>query len=133
MLSPVPIAAAAILDAAWGRVALFGVPLAVLWRLSARPGRGGSQFRRRIGIARAGIASRCGEAGGGSAVVLLLATAIPLMLLIVQSIGDIPSEPLGGGAAREMILGVGRPLILLRGRGGPHGDRPRAAKPQASF
>jgi GntP family gluconate:H+ symporter len=35
------------------------------------------------------------------------------MMLIVQSIGDIPSEPLGGGAAREMILGVGRPLILF--------------------
>ena len=30
LFSPVPIAAAAILDAAWGRVALFGLPLALL-------------------------------------------------------------------------------------------------------
>ena len=44
---------------------------------------------------------------------LLLATAIPLVLLMVQSLGDIPSEPLGGGPARELVLGIGRPLILF--------------------
>ena len=44
---------------------------------------------------------------------LVVATAIPLALLIVQSLGDIPSEPLGGGTAREMVIGVGRPLVLL--------------------
>jgi gluconate:H+ symporter, GntP family len=31
----------------------------------------------------------------------------------VQSLGDIPSEPLGGGTARELVIGVGRPLVLL--------------------
>ena len=51
--------------------------------------------------------------GGWSAAVLAVATAIPLLLLIVQSLGDIPSEPLGGGTAREMVIGVGRPLVLL--------------------
>jgi GntP family gluconate:H+ symporter len=30
-----------------------------------------------------------------------------------QSIGAMPSEPLGGGTARELVLGVGRPLILF--------------------
>ena len=114
VLAPVPIAAAAILDAAWGRVALFGLPLAVL--LAAF----GAAWARWIAAFGAASVSPAPELhpvaekqGGGSAVVLLLATAIPLMMLIVQSIGDIPSEPLGGGAAREMILGVGRPLILF--------------------
>jgi GntP family gluconate:H+ symporter len=32
---------------------------------------------------------------------------------MVQSLGDIPSEPLGGGPARELVLGIGRPLILF--------------------
>jgi GntP family gluconate:H+ symporter len=32
---------------------------------------------------------------------------------MVQSIGDIPSEPFGGGPSRERIIGVGRPLILF--------------------
>jgi len=32
---------------------------------------------------------------------------------MVQSLGDIPSEPLGGGPRRELILAVGRPLILF--------------------
>jgi GntP family gluconate:H+ symporter len=45
--------------------------------------------------------------------VLVAATAVPLALLIVQSLGDIPSEPLGGGTARELVIGVGRPLVLL--------------------
>ena len=44
---------------------------------------------------------------------LVVATAVPLALLIFQSLGDIPSEPLGGGTAREMVIGVGRPLVLL--------------------
>ena len=44
---------------------------------------------------------------------LVVATAVPLALLILQSLGDIPSEPLGGGTAREMVIGVGRPLVLL--------------------
>jgi GntP family gluconate:H+ symporter len=30
-----------------------------------------------------------------------------------QSIGAVPSEPLGGGTARELVLGIGRPLILF--------------------
>jgi GntP family gluconate:H+ symporter len=50
---------------------------------------------------------------GWSAAVLMTATAIPILMLIVQSLGDIPSEPLGGGSAREAVLGVGRPLLLF--------------------
>ncbi len=46
-------------------------------------------------------------------VVLILAIAVPLLLLMVQSLGDMPSEPLGGGPTRELIIGIGRPLILF--------------------
>jgi gluconate:H+ symporter, GntP family len=42
-----------------------------------------------------------------------VATAIPLLMLMFQSLGDIPSEPLGGGTAREAVLGAGRPLVLF--------------------
>jgi gluconate:H+ symporter, GntP family len=53
------------------------------------------------------------KASGWAAAVLVVATIVPLALLIFQSLGDIPSEPLGGGTAREMVIGVGRPLVLL--------------------
>src|SRR5262249_20897551 len=49
----------------------------------------------------------------GNPIFLILAIAIPLLLLMVQSIGDMPSEPLGGGSRRELVIGIGRPLILF--------------------
>jgi GntP family gluconate:H+ symporter len=114
LLSPVPIAAAAILGAEWARVVLFGLPVALLMVAF------GAVLARWLPIIRG--ASRlpmkephplAAERSGGSAIVLLLATAIPLLMLMMQSLGDLPSEPLGGGAAREMVLGLGRPLILF--------------------
>ena len=53
------------------------------------------------------------ERGGGAPLVLILAIAVPLLLLMLQSLGDMPSEPLGGGHTRDLILGIGRPLILF--------------------
>jgi GntP family gluconate:H+ symporter len=114
LLTPVPIAAVAILGADWRRVALFGLPLAIL--LAGF----GAAYARCPPLA--GTASEASAAepqtsaekrNGGSAIALLLAIAAPLLLLMVQSLGDIPSEPLGGGPTRELILGVGRPLILF--------------------
>ena len=113
LFSPVPIAAASILGARWDRVALFGLPIALV--LAA------------FGAAWAHWFSPSGEAQSPAkdlrandraksawpATVLLLAVAVPLLLLMLQSIGDIPSEPLGGGTDRERILGLGRPLILF--------------------
>jgi GntP family gluconate:H+ symporter len=115
LFSPVPIAAAAILDAAWGRVALFGLPLALLLVVV------GAIWTRWLSIAAAPqtatpeppATSAAEQRSGWSAAILLVATVIPLLLLMVQSLGDIPSEPLGGGTAREMVIGVGRPLVLL--------------------
>jgi len=114
LLAPVPIAAGAILDAAWGRVALFGLPIALLL---AAVGAVWAQWIASFGTASQGSVLESDPASekrsGGSAVVLLLATVIPLLMLMVQSIGDIPSEPFGGGPSRERIIGVGRPLILF--------------------
>jgi GntP family gluconate:H+ symporter len=118
LLSPVVIAAVAILDAPWARVALFGLPVAVL---SAAFGAVWSGYwaRRQPIPATASppdlqeLDSIVEKQSGGSAIVLLLATLIPLLMLIVQSVGAFPSEPLGGGTARELVLGVGRPLILF--------------------
>jgi gluconate:H+ symporter, GntP family len=41
-----------------------------------------------------------------------LALAIPLLLLVVQSTAQMPSEPLGKGGAREFYTGISKPLIL---------------------
>jgi gluconate:H+ symporter, GntP family len=113
LISPVPIAAASILDAPWSRVALFGVPLAVL--LAGL----GAVWSSWLSVADAAPqappapSSAAPKDNAWSAFVLAVAIAIPLALLIFQSLGDIPSEPLGGGTAREMVIGVGRPLVLL--------------------
>jgi gluconate:H+ symporter, GntP family len=118
LLAPVPIAAAAILGAEWYRLAFFGVPLAVLLAaFAAIFARWGSAFASAPPpLAQQGVDELLpGEEKKGRSfpVVLILATAIPLLLLMVQSIGDMPTEPLGGGPARELVLGIGRPLILF--------------------
>jgi len=119
LFAPVPVAATAILGAPWSRVALFGVPVAIL--LAAL----GAALAARLPLAKStaappGFPPAIAAAPGDAAprprtrsVILLFATAVPLMLLIVQSLGDIPSEPLGGGPAREFILGLGRPVTLF--------------------
>ena len=114
LVSPVQIAAASILDAGWGRLALFGLPLALLLVAC------GAAWGRWLSVAGASPHPSIEEQhpilqkqGGWSAIVLVFATAIPLLMLMVQSLGDIPSEPLGGGPARELLLGVGRPLVLF--------------------
>ena len=111
VFSPVPIAAVAILDASWLRVALYGVPLVLV--LAAF---GAAWSRWSSGEAKAPTPAPP-TVGAAQHVwprlVLILAVAVPIALQIAQSIGDIPSEPLGGGGSRELVIGVGRPLILL--------------------
>ena len=102
----------------------------VATRCSVRPAAGGSARRLWRGLRAAAIDDRrrgpiiAAAAGkrrptsrperpSGSPLVLILAITVPLLLLMVQSVGDIPSEPLGGGPTRELILGIGRPLILF--------------------
>jgi gluconate:H+ symporter, GntP family len=117
LFSPVPMVAGSILGASWGKLALFGTPIAIVlvvvgfvWSRS---------FRGTEEIAPAPSANdQPAETAPASSswrpvASLVLATIIPLTLLMVQSLGDIPSEPLGGGPARELIIGLGRPLVLF--------------------
>ncbi len=114
LFSPVPIAAASILDAAWGRVALFGWPVAVLLVVI------GAAWARWLPVVDATPPSLIEEPrpsapkrAGWGAIVFIVAIVIPLLMLMEQSIGTMPSEPLGGGTARELVIGVGRPLSLF--------------------
>ena len=111
LFSPVPMAAASIFDAAWGRVVLCGLPLAIVlaafsvgWARLLAAGA--------ASLPSPGAAPVVEKRAGWSALVFVVATAIPLAMLIEQSLGDIPSEPLGGGPARELVLAAGRPLYL---------------------
>jgi gluconate:H+ symporter, GntP family len=114
LFAPVPVAATAIIGADWGRVALFGAPLALLLAaFGAVFARWPSGFKAEEDQPTTERRPRAGDGSTGSSIALLLAAAIPLLMLIEQSLGDIPSEPLGGGPARELVLGIGRPLMLF--------------------
>jgi GntP family gluconate:H+ symporter len=103
--SPVLVAATTILAADWRLVLAIGLPCAVLLLLVANAfGKGRQQH-----FAPAPIAQARGLPAAG----LVAVTVALICLLIVQSFGDIPSEPFGGGSARELLLGLGRPFILL--------------------
>ncbi len=104
--SPVVIAAMAILGAPWQRVLAFGVPVAAL-----STGAGAVLAIRMLPAGDAAmVAEGRARTGTGACV---LASLVMAAMLIVQSVGDFPSEPLGGGASRELVLGIGRPLIVL--------------------
>jgi GntP family gluconate:H+ symporter len=105
--SPVLIAATAILAAPWMRVLAYGVPLAVA------AGAGGAVFAAwatREDFAP--VAPGPGVAKGPWPAIVA-SCGVMALLLCVASLGDIPSEPLGGGSSRELILGLGRPMIVL--------------------
>jgi GntP family gluconate:H+ symporter len=109
-LSPIPIAAAAILGADWQHVAMFGTPVAIL---SAAIGLAWARLALPLKSAAPDQSRLEDKSGGKSAAVMLTACFVPLLMLMMQSIGDMPSEPLGGGTHRELVLGIGRPLALF--------------------
>lgn len=101
--APGPVAAAAILQAPLVPVFALGAPLAILLALL-----GGALARRAVDVPSP---PRSGATAGPWLVVIPL--LLPLVFLFVQSIGQIPSEPLGGGHTREFLIGIGRPAFLL--------------------
>ncbi len=116
--APPMIAAVSILGAGWSAAITLGLPVAVaaalvgmvFVRLAAAPLRDAPPVEAAAAVA--GAEPR----GLGPAVAALALVAVTLTvvgLTIVQSLGDIPSEPFGGGRARETLLGAGRPLVLL--------------------
>jgi GntP family gluconate:H+ symporter len=116
VLSPVAIAAVSILGADWQRVALLGGPMAIVLTVFAAlfsrtlPTLGAAPLppHEPENDARPVVAKHA-----ISAVMLLLATIIPLLMEMARSLADIPSEPLGGEPGLELIVTIGAPLVLL--------------------
>lgn len=92
--SPLAVAAASVVHVDIATMAKIAVPVAIVaaavgWGLFAR----GDTEPGRLSLGWAAI-------------------AIPIALLIVQSIAQMPSEPLGKGGAREFYTGISKPLVL---------------------
>ncbi len=107
--SPLPIAALAILGGDWLHGLMFGLPVA-----AAQIALGMVMARRCPDVAPVAAESPDTPGHPGRAALgVALALVIMIALIIGQSLGQIPSEPLGGGQVRENLLGLGRPMILL--------------------
>jgi GntP family gluconate:H+ symporter len=118
--APGPVAATAILSADLGRVALWGGGLAAIlcvcgWTFAAaaRPAPAASSD-----VPVEAPDPPPATAGRRGALVAALPILLPLLLLTISSLGHMPSEPLGGGATRELLITLGRPITLLLVAGG---------------
>lgn len=112
--APVMLATTTILAADWRLGLAYGLPAALI---SLAVG---------LGIARAStsdapapadftatIRGTALHAPRRAALALIVVSVGLAALLITQSLGDIASEPLGGGSNREFLLALGRPPVLL--------------------
>jgi gluconate:H+ symporter, GntP family len=117
VFSPVAIASISILGADWSRTALVGIPLAVLLAGFAVIFAGRLPTVDASPLAEPPIEdlppATTKKAGAWSAILLVLAALVPLLLLMVASLGDIPTEPLGGEPRLDWIIADGRPLTLF--------------------
>jgi len=111
LLLPAPpaVAAMAILGAEPGRMLLYGLPATLL--AAAGGWIWAWYFAGRTEAPPAAPAVPL--AGPRGLALALLPVAASLALLLVSAFGHIPSEPLGGGGTRAMLLGLGRPALLL--------------------
>lgn len=115
--APGPVAAAAILSADLWQTALWGAMVALAaaaagWVFSLFAG-GWLSRPAKQAIAVPAPPQKAGAASLLAALAGLLPIVLPLLLLTVSSVGHMPSEPLGGGWTREILLTLGQPLILL--------------------
>jgi GntP family gluconate:H+ symporter len=113
--TPGPIAAAGILEADLGMVIMLGIitsipVLAVAWFYSAK-------FASRIyldpnpEITREEIDKKLTTAP--SALKSFVPILLPILLIVLKSVSDIPTAPLGNGTAREIVGFIGEPVIAL--------------------
>lgn len=105
--SPVMIAAVTILGADWHRTLALGVPGAVL--LAAL----GACVLHALPALDEAPPPAAPRGSKVAAFGLCLAVLTMTGMLILRAVGDFPSEPLGGGPARELALAMGRGLPLL--------------------
>ncbi|MCS0500910.1 GntP family permease [Ancylobacter mangrovi] len=112
--APVMLASATILGADWMLAAQIGLPLAlllgalgtVLARTTTASGTVPAPTAELVDGERLHAPRRASFA-------LVAVSLVLVAMLITQSLGDIASEPLGGGSNREFLLALGRPAILL--------------------
>ena len=95
--SPLAVAAASVMKANIRTMAMIAVPVALVAAIV-----GWVHVARQLPAA----------AKPGRLSMAWLAVAIPIALLIVQSVAQMPSEPLGKGGAREFYIGICKPLML---------------------
>ena len=107
--SPVAIAGSSVLGADATTVFAIGAPLAVIIALAGWFYAGRSLPR----VDDSDTEATTERASTRDALTLALPVLIPIALLIVQSVAQIPSEPLGRGGMRELFTGISRPLMLM--------------------
>src|SRR5438067_83047 len=95
--SPLAVAAASVMKADIRTMAMIAVPVAIVAALA-----GWMHVAREVPAA-----AKPGRIGWA-----WLAVAVPIALLIVQAVAQMPSEPLGKGGAREFYIGISKPLML---------------------
>jgi gluconate:H+ symporter, GntP family len=95
--SPLAVAAASVMKANIRTMAMIAVPVALVAAIV-----GWMHIAREIPAATK----------PGRLTLAWLAVAIPIALLIVQAVAQMPSEPLGKGGAREFYIGISKPLML---------------------
>lgn len=92
--SPLAVAAMSVMKADLRTMLWLGVPVAL------------------VAVLAIGVLSRRVDGKAGDLSLAWLAVALPLALLVLQAIAQMPSEPLGKGGAREFYTGISRSLIL---------------------
>lgn len=112
--APVMLASATILGADFRLALAYGLPVAVLVVLAglglARVTSSGAPVEADASAVMSGDSL---HAPRRAALALGLVSLGLVALLVTQSLGDIASEPLGGGSNREFLLALGRPPVLL--------------------
>lgn len=113
--TPGPIAAAGLLDANLGLVILIGVPVSLIsmitgWFFSVKYV-SKIQIDPNPDISEQEINAKMKEAP--SALKTISPVVLPILLIVLKSISDFPTNPMGEGALRSFVGFVGQPVIAL--------------------
>ena len=105
--APGPVAAVAILGAEVRPTLLIGVPVAIVMGLV------GWMIAARFATANVSPPRMPATRPRAGRLALILPVLVPIVFLILQSVAQIPSEPLGRGPTRELMIGMGRGAFIL--------------------
>jgi len=113
--TPGPIAAAGILGADLGRVILIGIPVSLLaliagWLFSVHVA-AKIQIDPIPDVPEKQIRAQMKEAP--SAARALLPILVPILLIVLRSVSEFPTRPLGEGSVKALIVFIGEPVVAL--------------------